>query len=99
MAELILEAKDAGDWIYRGEGAANLILSYTGSSSSFVRSKYLLLSYSSSSFNYLFQSSYCYKVVCMSLVEEEEIITMDRSLWTRFLFARVACTSRWMVLG
>ncbi|KAD4385551.1 hypothetical protein E3N88_25720 [Mikania micrantha] len=37
MAELILEAKDAGDWIYRGEGAANLILSYTGSSPCFVR--------------------------------------------------------------
>lgn len=34
MTELILEAKDAGDWIYRGEGAANLILSYTGTGSS-----------------------------------------------------------------
>ncbi|KAI7751745.1 hypothetical protein M8C21_015694 [Ambrosia artemisiifolia] len=31
MAELVLEAKDACDWIYRGEGAANLILSFTGS--------------------------------------------------------------------
>lgn len=36
MMELILEAKDASDWIYRGEGAANLILSYTGSSHPFV---------------------------------------------------------------
>ncbi|KAJ9567159.1 LOW QUALITY PROTEIN: hypothetical protein OSB04_003125, partial [Centaurea solstitialis] len=36
MTDLILEAKDAGDWIYRGEGAANLILSYTGSSPPFV---------------------------------------------------------------
>ncbi|XP_071704263.1 inositol-pentakisphosphate 2-kinase-like [Rutidosis leptorrhynchoides] len=34
--ELILEAKDANEWIYRGEGAANLILSYTGSSPYFV---------------------------------------------------------------
>ncbi|XP_047341935.1 inositol-pentakisphosphate 2-kinase-like [Impatiens glandulifera] len=29
---LILEAKDADDWIYRGEGAANLVLAYKGSS-------------------------------------------------------------------
>ncbi|KAI3788741.1 hypothetical protein L2E82_01514 [Cichorium intybus] len=36
MTELILEAKDAGDWIYRGEGAANLILAYNGSSPDFV---------------------------------------------------------------
>nr|XP_043607382.1 inositol-pentakisphosphate 2-kinase-like [Erigeron canadensis]XP_043607383.1 inositol-pentakisphosphate 2-kinase-like [Erigeron canadensis]XP_043607384.1 inositol-pentakisphosphate 2-kinase-like [Erigeron canadensis]XP_043607385.1 inositol-pentakisphosphate 2-kinase-like [Erigeron canadensis] len=34
--ELKLERKDAGEWIYRGEGAANLILSYTGSSPPFV---------------------------------------------------------------
>ncbi|WVZ87544.1 hypothetical protein U9M48_034167 [Paspalum notatum var. saurae] len=32
--EGILQAEDAKDWIYKGEGAANLILSYTGSSPS-----------------------------------------------------------------
>lgn len=31
--EVILGEKDAGDWIYRGEGAANLVLAYGGSSS------------------------------------------------------------------
>ncbi|GMI82538.1 hypothetical protein like AT1G22100 [Hibiscus trionum] len=36
MEEVILEQKDAGDWIYRGEGAANLILAYTGSSPAFI---------------------------------------------------------------
>lgn len=30
--ELILEEKDAGDWSYRGEGAVNLVLAYSGSS-------------------------------------------------------------------
>ncbi|KAL6844428.1 hypothetical protein ACP4OV_026101 [Aristida adscensionis] len=30
----VLEAGDAEDWVYKGEGAANLILSYTGSSPS-----------------------------------------------------------------
>lgn len=30
----ILQAGDAKDWVYKGEGAANLILSYTGSSPS-----------------------------------------------------------------
>ncbi|KAF3778758.1 hypothetical protein EJ110_NYTH39996 [Nymphaea thermarum] len=34
--ELILEKKDADDWLYRGEGAANLVLGYSGSSSAFV---------------------------------------------------------------
>lgn len=34
--EVLLEAKDAGDWTYRGEGAANLVLAYKGSSPSFV---------------------------------------------------------------
>lgn len=33
---VLLEAKDAVDWIYRGEGAANLVLAYSGSSPSFV---------------------------------------------------------------
>lgn len=36
MMELILEAKDANEWTYRGEGSENLILSYTGSSPCFV---------------------------------------------------------------
>ncbi|GAV88707.1 Ins_P5_2-kin domain-containing protein [Cephalotus follicularis] len=34
--ELILEQKDAVDWDYRNEGAANLVLAYTGSSPAFV---------------------------------------------------------------
>ncbi|KAG8066549.1 hypothetical protein GUJ93_ZPchr0004g40348 [Zizania palustris] len=32
--EVVLHEGDAKDWVYKGEGAANLILSYTGSSSS-----------------------------------------------------------------
>nr|POE52407.1 inositol-pentakisphosphate 2-kinase [Quercus suber] len=36
MEGLVLEEKDAGDWANRGEGACNLVLAYTGSSSSFV---------------------------------------------------------------
>lgn len=31
-----MQAGDAADWVYKGEGAANLILSYTGSSPSMV---------------------------------------------------------------
>ncbi|KAI8536926.1 hypothetical protein RHMOL_Rhmol10G0294700 [Rhododendron molle] len=34
--EVELELKDAVDWIYRGEGAANLVLAYSGSSPTFV---------------------------------------------------------------
>jgi hypothetical protein len=34
--EVVLEHKDAADWVYRGEGAANLVLAYTGSSPFFV---------------------------------------------------------------
>ncbi|KAK1550330.1 hypothetical protein Q3G72_017362 [Acer saccharum] len=34
--EVVLEQKDAADWVYRGEGAANLVLAYTGSSPAFV---------------------------------------------------------------
>lgn len=33
---MTLEAKDAGEWAYRGEGAANLVLAYTGSFPPFV---------------------------------------------------------------
>ncbi|CAN1127029.1 Inositol-pentakisphosphate 2-kinase [Linum perenne] len=33
--DLKLEKKDADDWIYRGEGAANLVLAYSGSSPAF----------------------------------------------------------------
>ncbi|XVE69839.1 hypothetical protein DITRI_Ditri10aG0023900 [Diplodiscus trichospermus] len=36
MENLILEKKDAVDWVYRGEGAANLVLAYTGSSPTFI---------------------------------------------------------------
>lgn len=35
---MILKEKEADDWVYRGEGAANLVLSYIGSSPAFVRS-------------------------------------------------------------
>ncbi|KAG5538485.1 hypothetical protein RHGRI_019159 [Rhododendron griersonianum] len=34
--EVVLEQKDGDDWIYRGEGAANLVLAYSGSSPTFV---------------------------------------------------------------
>ncbi|XP_050207405.1 inositol-pentakisphosphate 2-kinase isoform X1 [Mercurialis annua] len=34
--EFKLEQKDAADWVYRGEGAANLVLAYTGSSPLFI---------------------------------------------------------------
>ncbi|XP_022769023.1 inositol-pentakisphosphate 2-kinase-like [Durio zibethinus] len=36
MEKVILERKDAVDWVYRGEGAANLVLAYTGSSPTFI---------------------------------------------------------------
>ncbi|KAG5538484.1 hypothetical protein RHGRI_019158 [Rhododendron griersonianum] len=42
--EVVLELKDADDWIYRGEGAANLVLAYSGSSPTFVCS-FMLHSY------------------------------------------------------
>ncbi|KAI4316844.1 hypothetical protein L6164_024784 [Bauhinia variegata] len=34
--EVILKEKDAADWVYRGEGAANLVLAYIGSSPAFI---------------------------------------------------------------
>ncbi|XP_020218512.1 inositol-pentakisphosphate 2-kinase [Cajanus cajan] len=34
--EVILNEKNAGEWVYRGEGAANLVLAYTGSSPTFI---------------------------------------------------------------
>lgn len=34
--EVVLEQNDAADWVYRGEGAANLVLAYTGFSPAFV---------------------------------------------------------------
>ncbi|CAL0327019.1 unnamed protein product [Lupinus luteus] len=34
--EVILKENDAADWVYRGEGAANLVLSYIGSSPLFI---------------------------------------------------------------
>ncbi|KAI4339894.1 hypothetical protein MLD38_024779 [Melastoma candidum] len=36
MEMLVLDEKDAGHWVYRGEGGANIVLSYTGSSPLFV---------------------------------------------------------------
>ncbi|KAF7140690.1 hypothetical protein RHSIM_Rhsim06G0029700 [Rhododendron simsii] len=36
LMEVVFEQKDASDWIYRGEGAANLVLAYDGSSPAFV---------------------------------------------------------------
>lgn len=39
--EVKLEKKDAADWVYRGEGAANLVLAYAGSSPLFVSSSTL----------------------------------------------------------
>ena len=38
VMEVKLERKDAADWSYRGEGAANIVLAYTGSSPAFVSS-------------------------------------------------------------
>ncbi|KAI3500584.1 hypothetical protein L1887_36408 [Cichorium endivia] len=35
MVELVLEEKDAGIWIYRGEGGLNIVLAYIGSSPNF----------------------------------------------------------------
>lgn len=35
--EVTLRGKDAAQWAYRGEGAANIVLAYTGSSPAFVR--------------------------------------------------------------
>ncbi|KAK8596701.1 hypothetical protein V6N12_065181 [Hibiscus sabdariffa] len=37
MEKVILDQKDAVDWVYRGEGAANLVLAYNGSSPVFTR--------------------------------------------------------------
>ncbi|PQQ16108.1 inositol-pentakisphosphate 2-kinase-like [Prunus yedoensis var. nudiflora] len=34
--EVVLEKKDAADWVYRGEGAANLVLGYSGSAPAFI---------------------------------------------------------------
>ena len=34
--EIVLDRSHASDWAYRGEGAANLVLAYSGSSSHFV---------------------------------------------------------------
>lgn len=36
MEKLILDGEDAADWVYRGEGAANLVLAYTGSYPAFI---------------------------------------------------------------
>ncbi|KAL9663735.1 hypothetical protein QQ045_019126 [Rhodiola kirilowii] len=36
MKEVVLGKKDASEWTYRGEGAVNLVLAYTGSSPAFI---------------------------------------------------------------
>ncbi|KAI3516117.1 hypothetical protein L1887_15027 [Cichorium endivia] len=36
MVELVLEEKDVGVWIYRGEGGLNIVLAYSWSSPNFV---------------------------------------------------------------
>ncbi|KAK8683756.1 hypothetical protein V6N13_039806 [Hibiscus sabdariffa] len=36
MEKVVLAQADAVDWVYRGEGAANLVLAYAGSSSAFM---------------------------------------------------------------
>ena len=43
VEKVVLERKDAADWIYRGEGAANIVLAYTGSSPAFVSSSKVFL--------------------------------------------------------
>lgn len=40
---MVLTEKEAAHWVFRGEGAANLVLAYTGSFPAFVRSLLLLL--------------------------------------------------------
>ncbi|KAI8574622.1 hypothetical protein RHMOL_Rhmol01G0368400 [Rhododendron molle] len=44
MEVIVLELKDVDDWIYRGEGAVNLFLAYSGSTPTFVCS-FILHSY------------------------------------------------------
>lgn len=56
MEVVVLDEKDAGDWVYRGEGAANIVLSYTGSSPLFV-SFFLFLFYGP-------MLSLCFRTTC-----------------------------------
>ena len=56
---LILEEKDAGDWAYRGEGACNLVLAYTGYSPSFVNKKHLTISQILCTIIFLLQQALC----------------------------------------
>ncbi|KAF7051583.1 hypothetical protein CFC21_059810 [Triticum aestivum] len=60
--EVALQACDAADWVYKGEGAANLILSYTGSSPSMLgkvmRAKKVLNDKAQPAPNYVNFSSY-----------------------------------------
>ena len=59
MEGLVLEEKDAGDWAYRGEGACNLVLAYTGSSLSFVNKKHLTISQILCTIIFLLQQALC----------------------------------------
>lgn len=63
MEGLVLGEKDAGDWAYRGEGACNLVLAYTGSSPSFVNQKIKPYHFSNSLHNYA--CMYVCAYVCM----------------------------------
>ena len=64
MEVLVLEEKDAGDWAYRGEGACNLVLAYTGSSPSFVNKKHLTISQILCTVNFLLKQALC-MCLCM----------------------------------
>jgi len=54
--ELTLTEEDAAHWVYRGEGAANLVLSYTGSSPSYVSSSFFFFVFACS----LIWLNYCF---------------------------------------
>ena len=64
MEGLVLEEKDAGDWAYRGEGACNLVLAYTGSSPPFVNKKHLTISQILCTIIFLLQQQ---QALCMCL--------------------------------
>ena len=65
MEGLVLEEKNAGDWAYRGEGACNLVLAYTGSSPSFVNKKHLTILKFFAQLFFYFNKLYVCAYVCM----------------------------------